>query len=130
MNSCAFIKAGGDRCGATAMRGYSTCYGHRPDLVDERKWNAQKGGRQGGRGRAGEGKVAGDLHTLLEDLTNHVVRGELETLRGAVASQLVNTRIRLLEFERRVREQDEILARIEQLEHAQEQGGDKRHWGA
>ena len=126
MNSCAFIKAGGDRCGATAMRGYSTCYGHRPDLADERRRNAQKGGRQGGRGRAGGGKVAGDLHTLLEDLTNRVVRGELETSRGAVASQLVNTRIWLLEFERRVREQDEILARIEQLEQAQEQKGGRQ----
>ena len=72
------------------------------------------------------GKVARDLHTLLEDLTNHVVRGELETSRGAVASQLVNTRIRLLEFERRVREQDEILARIEQLEQAQEQKGGRQ----
>lgn len=111
------------------MRGYSTCYGHRPDLADARRRNAQKGGRQGGRGRSGVGKVAGDLHTLLEDLTRRVIDGELETSRGAVANQLIGTRIRLLEYERRIREEEELLARIEQLEQSQEQKGGKR-WGA
>ena len=128
MNRCAFIKPGGDRCGATVMRGYSTCYGHRPDLADERRRNAQKGGRQGGRGRSGVGKVAGDLHALLEDLTQRVIDGNLETSRGAVANQLIGTRIRLLEHERRVKELEELEDRLDALEQAQEKKGGR--WGA
>ena len=123
MNRCAFIKPGGDRCEATVMRGYSTCYGHRPDLADERRRNAQKGGRQGGRGRSGVGKVAGDLHALLEDLTRRVIDGNLETSRGAVANQLIGTRIRLLEHERCVKELEELEERLDALEQAQEQKG-------
>ena len=112
------------------MRGYSTCYGHRPDLADARRRNAQKGGHQGGRGRSGVGQGSRrPTHTLLEDLTRRVIDGELETSRGAVANQLIGTRIRLLEYERRIREEEELLARIEQLEQSQEQKGGKR-WGA
>ena len=51
MAKCAFIKPGGDRCGARAMKGYETCYGHRPDLAEERKRNASRGGKRGGRER-------------------------------------------------------------------------------
>lgn len=58
-----------------------------------------------------------------------MIDGELETSRGAVANQLIGTRIRLLEYERRIREEEELLARIEQLEQSQEQKGGKR-WGA
>lgn len=83
---------------------------------------------KGGVVAPGVGKVAGDLRTLLEDLTRRVIDGELETSRGAVANQLIGTRIRLLEYERRIRE-EELLARIEQLEQSQEQKGGKR-WGA
>jgi hypothetical protein len=111
------------------MRGYSTCYGHRPELADERRRNAQKGGRQGGRGRSGVGKIAGYLHTLLEDLTRRVIDGELETSRGAVANQLIGTRIRLLEHERRVKELEELEERLIVIEQTQEQRGGKR-WGA
>jgi hypothetical protein len=45
---CAFIKPGGDRCGSIAMKGYDTCYGHRPDLADERRRNASKGVERAG----------------------------------------------------------------------------------
>jgi hypothetical protein len=34
------------------MKGYPTCYGHRPDLAEERRRNASKGGKRGGRGRS------------------------------------------------------------------------------
>jgi predicted DNA-binding protein YlxM (UPF0122 family) len=53
---------------------------------------------------------------MLEDLTERVVAGELETSRGAVANQLIGTRIRLLEYERRLKELEEVEARLGELE--------------
>src|SRR5215211_2635845 len=70
-------------------------------------------------------KATKHLHDLLEDLTRRVIDGELETSRGAVANQLIGTRIRLLEYERRLKELEEFEARIEALELAQQDGGEK-----
>jgi hypothetical protein len=40
----------------------------------------------------------------------------LETGRAAVANQLLNTRLRAVEIERKVKEADELEARLEALE--------------
>jgi len=56
------------------------------------------------------------LHALLEDLTRRVIDGELETSRGAVANQLIRTRIRLFDYERRLKELEELEARLEAVE--------------
>ena len=115
MAKCAYIKAGGERCGAAAMKGYDTCYGHRPDLAEERARNASKGGNTGGRGRPGSGEIA-RLRAQLKNLAARVVDGELDTSRGAVANQLIGTQVRLLEFERRLRETEELEERLEAVE--------------
>jgi|SRR5215203_3149263 hypothetical protein len=121
MSLCAYIKPGGERCGSIAMKGYQHCYGHRPDLADERRRNASKGGRSGGRGR-GSGELT-EVKILLADLINRVLKTEgaedIETGRAAVANQLINTRLRAIEVERKVKETDELLARLEELEAAQ-----------
>jgi len=46
------------------------------------------------------------------------VSGELEPYPASVAGQLVGVRLRLLEYERKVRHDDELAERIEQLEAA------------
>lgn len=115
MAKCAYIKPGGERCGATAMKGYDICYGHRPDLAEERQRNAAKGGSSGGRGRPGSGEIA-RLRKQLKDLAASVVEGELDTSRGAVANQLIGTQVRLLEFERRLRETEELEERLDAVE--------------
>jgi hypothetical protein len=99
------------------MNGYPVCYGHRPDLADERKRNASRGGKAGGRGRPSSDLAA--LHNLLEDLIERVVGG-LEPYPAAVAGQLVGVRLRLLEFERKVKETDELEAKLDEMAEALE----------
>ena len=70
-----------------------------------------------------------DLHALLEDLTKRVIEGKLETSRGAVANQLIGTRIRFLEYERRLKEQEELEGRLEELEAILTQRKDASGWG-
>lgn len=126
MARCAYIKPGGDRCGSIAMKGYDTCYGHRPDLAEERRRNASKGGRTGGRGR-GSGELA-EIKALLKDLTDKVLRVEMGSGVAAVANQLINTRLRAVELERRVKETENLESRIEELERTsdeQPKGGKK-----
>ena len=80
-------------------------------------------------GKAKKGRLAKDLHALLEDLTQRVVDGDLEPYPASVAGQLVGVRLRLLEFERKVQEQDELIERLNLLEEAQKKG-ERSPWGA
>jgi len=54
---------------------------------------------------------------MLKALTDQVISGDLETARGAVANQLITTQIKLLEYERRAKDLDELIERLERLEH-------------
>jgi hypothetical protein len=63
-------------------------------------------------------KVSKDLHKLLGSLTEQVVSGELEPYPASVAGSLVGVRLRLLEYERRVKETDTLELRLEELEAA------------
>ena len=56
------------------------------------------------------------IKVLLEDLTERVLSGELATGQAAVANQLINTRLRAVELERKIRETEELAARLEALE--------------
>jgi hypothetical protein len=120
MARCPAIKANSERCKGDAIPGADWCYSHDPDRAEERRRNASRGGKSGGGGR-GSGELA-EIKALLSELTNRVLGGEgveaLETGRAAVANQLVNTRLRAVELERKIKETDELEARIEELEQA------------
>ena len=105
--------------------GETWCYNHDPARAEERRRAAS---------RAGKGKpsreVAG-IKTMLRDLAERVLAGEVETGRAAVTNQLTNTRLRAVEIERKIRESDEMEARIEELERATEGRQKGGHgWGA
>jgi hypothetical protein len=68
-----------------------------------------------------------DIKALCEDLTDRVLAGSLLPGPAAVANQLINTRLRAIEQERRNKETEDLKARIEALEQAQK---GSRRWGA
>src|SRR5215207_6489495 len=123
MAKCRALKRDGAACTLQATEKDGYCWAHSPQHHEQRRQRAIKGGR----GRAN--KAIKYLHDLLEDLTDQVIEGELETSRGAVANQLIGTRIRLFEYERRLKELEELEARLEAVEQAQQQGGSRR-WQA
>jgi len=124
MPKCRGTKRDGSQCTATVNPPQSYCWWHDPRNAGTRRAAASKGGR------AKANKVTKGLHELLENLTRRVIDGELETSRGAVANQLISTRIRLLEFERRAREQEELVGRLEELERLLEYRKEASPWGA
>jgi hypothetical protein len=70
MSLCAAIKPDGVRCKARAMQGSQWCFNHHPAHSDERRRNASKGGRSGGRGRPAKSGTEGvqDIKDLLKRL--------------------------------------------------------------
>jgi hypothetical protein len=63
-------------------------------------------------------------------LTDKVLAGDLETGRAAVANQLVNTRLRAIETERKIHEAQEIEERLSRLEEIAKAKPGGRRWGA
>src|SRR5215212_11660439 len=114
MTKCTAITQGGTRCKGVAIDGSPYCYAHHPDHATARKAAASKGGKRGGRGRPVY--EVGAIKALLSDLTDRVLEGELGTSQAAVVNQLINTRLRAIEQERKIKETEELESRIEALE--------------
>jgi len=126
MAKCSGITQAGTACKGIPIDGSDYCYAHHPDHAEERRRHGARGGKRGGRGRP-QGETHG-IKELLEDLTERVLTGDLPTGPAAVANQLINTRLRAVELERKVKETEELEARIEALERAQERAKGVRPW--
>ena len=96
------------------MKSYPTCYGHRPDLAQERRRNASKGGKSGGRGR-GSGKIIA-IKGQLQDLVEGVRSGRVDRSDAAVCGQLLNLVLRGLDSERKIAETELLEERIATVE--------------
>ena len=128
MSQCAGIKADGGRCGAQAIRASSWCYNHHPDYEEQRRQRASRGGKRGGRGRP-QAELA-DIKQRLSDLANDVLEDKVDKGKGAVVSQVLNVYLRALAVELKLREQEEILERVAELEALMDQRKQGDRYGA
>lgn len=130
MSRCAGIRADGGRCGAQAIRDSQWCFNHHPDYEEQRQRRASKGGKRGGRGRP-QAELS-DLKARLSELADSVLAGEVDRSDAAVVGQLLGTMIRAIKTELEVKQQQEIIERVEALEQAAEQqkGGRAKPWEA
>jgi hypothetical protein len=110
MRKCGAIKANGERCGRIVGASQVYCYAHDPSNADKRKRDAAKAGRSTPNVELKEIKAS------IKDLTERVLRGEVETGPAAIANQLTNTHLRIIELERRWKETGELEGRMEALE--------------
>jgi hypothetical protein len=111
---CPATKRNGDRCSGSVPESKYHCWFHDPANSDKRRRAASKGGK------GNRSKVPRDLHNLLEALTEQVVSGTLEPYPASVAGGLVGVRLRLLEYERRLKETGELEARLDDMAEALE----------
>jgi hypothetical protein len=110
MALCRATKASGDPCRAPATGPHGYCWAHDPANAEQRSRMASKAAKS-----KPSRELAG-LKAQLQDLTKDVLAGDLETGRAAVTNQLINTRLRAIEVERRVKEAEELEERLEALE--------------
>ena len=110
MTLCRATKANGEPCTLAANGPQGFCWAHDPANRDKRRRMASKAAR------SKPNRELSTIKALLEDLTDRVLSGELPTAQAAVANQLVNTRLRAIEQERKMRELEDIAERLEALE--------------
>jgi hypothetical protein len=118
---CRETKRNGERCTLTANGPHGLCWAHDPKNAEKRRRGASRGGRSRGRREL----VA--VKEQLQEMADEVLSGELDRANAAVAGQLLNIKLRAIEVERKIRETEELEARIEALEQAKEGG---QRWGA
>jgi hypothetical protein len=128
MALCAGIKADGGRCGAQAMRNSQWCINHDPDKAEVRRRRASKGGKRGGRGRP-QAELA-DIKATLRGLADDVIERRVDRQDAAVAGQLLNTVIRAIGVEMKVREVEEIARELDELREMVEATERARVYGA
>ena len=126
MGPCGGTKANGEACKAPATGPHGLCWAHAPENAEKRRRMASRAAK------AKPNRELRDVKALLADLTDRVLGGEdvapLEAGRAAVANQLINTRLRAIEQERKMKETEDLEARIEALERSQGKG--EGRWGA
>jgi hypothetical protein len=124
MAVCRATKANGEPCRLAANGPHGYCWAHDPANAEQRSRMASKAARS-----KPSRELAG-LKAQLQNLTKDVLAGDLETARAAVANQLINTSLRAIELERKIKETEEFESRLEALEEAQGHQGGNRSWGA
>ena len=110
MPRCAGIKRDGGRCTVVVGPGATHCYSHDPGRAEERKRNASRGGKS-----KGNSEIS-DLKAQLRKLAADVLSGEVERGAATAVNQIINSQARLLELERKIKETEELEARLEALE--------------
>ena len=124
---CRAIKQNGERCTLPAKGQQGVCWAHDPANAEQRRRQASRAGR------SKPSREIVEIKDLLSELTERVLGGEdveaLETGRAAVANQLLNTRLRAIEVERKVKETEELEERLEALERSAEGQRGGRGWG-
>src|SRR5215203_3760372 len=130
MHRCPGTKRDGSRCTVTVEPPQTHCWWHDPANADERKRAASKGGKRGGRGRPAVELVA--IKEKLSTLADDVLEGNVDRSNAAVVGQLLNTVIRAIGMEMRVREVEDLERQVEELREMVEAGRSQgqRSYGA
>ncbi len=121
---CTGTKRDNSPCTATVEPPQRYCWWHDPANADKRRRAASK---------AGKSKPSRELASIkqrLSDLSDDVLAGEVDKGVAAVASQVLNVYLRAMSVELRVREQMELIERLESLEEGLEQQRGERRYGA
>ena len=127
MTKCTAITRGGSRCKGIAIDSSGYCHAHHPDRAEQRSRAARKGGVRGGRGRPGADLT--DLKRDVRKVIDDVLVGNVPQGLGAVALQGYNTLLRAAKVELDIREQTEIIERMEELESMFERQKEKGRRG-
>ena len=121
---CAGTKRDNSPCTATVEPPQRFCWWHDPANADKRRRAASKAGK------AKPNRELASIKTRLSDLADDVLADKVEKGVAAVASQVLNVYLRAMSVELRVREQMELIERLESLEEGLEQQRGERRYGA
>ena len=122
MPRCTATKADGTPCERIVGAAQHYCYSHDKARAPERSANASKAAKAKASTELGE--VKRQLRTIADD----VLSGRLDKGKASVSAQVLGVYTRVVEAERRLRETDELEARLDALE--QDAEARRGQWGA
>jgi hypothetical protein len=125
MAKCSGITQAGTACKGIPIDGSGYCYAHHPGRIEERRRYGSKGGKRGGRGRP-QAELS-DIKRRLSGLADDVLEGRQDKGVAAVASQVLNVYLRAVELGRRIREQNDLEARLDELEGLLEEAEERTY---
>ena len=116
---CRGVKRDGGHCSLPANGPDGLCWAHSPRNAEQRRRTASRAGKA--KPRSGAGGELADLKGRILETVEGVLNGTLDRGRAAVAVQGYNALRAALELERKIKETDEIEARLLALEELDEQ---------
>jgi predicted RNA-binding Zn ribbon-like protein len=125
MSTCIGLKKTGERCAATVEPPQTYCWWHDPANADQRSRAASKAAKA----KAQPGEI-GEVKQQLRELVDDVLEGRVDKGKGSIVSEILGVWLHAVETERRVRETDELLERLDELETMLEGQNGRRTWGA
>ena len=121
---CRATKRDGSPCRGSATGSNGMCWAHDPENAGQRRRLASKAGK------SKPNRELADLKRRLSDLADAVLLGSVDRGDAAVAGQLLNTYIRAVGVELKVREQLDLVERLEELEGLMERRNEGSRYGA
>ena len=124
-STCTATKRNGEPCTLPSTGSSGLCWAHDDPANAER--------RRRGQSRGGKNKPSRELANIkqrLSDLADDVLAGKADKGAAAVAGQLLNTYLRVLSVELKVKEMLELEQRLEDLESILGQRRERGTYGA
>ena len=125
MAKCAGYKGDGTPCERLISASAVYCYSHDAERAQERSRHASKAAKA--KGPTGD---LADVKAQLRTIADDVLEGKLDKGRGSVAAQVLGVFTRVVEVERKIKEADELEARLDALEQASESQRGGSRWDA
>ena len=113
MPRCSGSKPDGTPCERIVGASQTHCHAHDPSRTEQRRRAASKAAR------SKPNREVAEIKQRLQTLASDVLEGQVARADAAVVSQIYNVLLRTLETERKIREQEELIERLESLEQIQ-----------
>ncbi len=111
MARCEAVKADGVQCGHIVGDRSKYCYSHDPARKEQRRRAASKAGSA-----RGPGTEIREIKVRLKELADDVLAGKAARADASVAAQVLGVYLKAVSIELKVREQAELVERLEELE--------------
>jgi hypothetical protein len=121
-STCTATKRDGSPCTLPATGPEGLCWAHNPKFAEKRR----RGQSRGGKNKPSKELV--DIKQRLSDLADDVLAGAVDKGVAAVASQILNVYLRAISTELAVREQMELVERLDAIEEALKARSEGRGW--
>ena len=113
MPKCSATKPNGTGCERIVGASQTYCHAHDPSRSEQRRRAASKAAR------SKPNREVAEIKQRLQTLADDVLEGQVARADAAVVSQIYNVLLRTLETERKIREQEDLIERLEGLEQIQ-----------